>query len=434
MSAGLLLLHACVTNGDAAAMRAVPGQFFNDAEQPLYTAIMAHTLQHGRVPGMEAMVRMQPRLSAAGQQVLTTFLTLDTTETVPYYVEHLRTRHAYNAVKGLWDGLTVAQDQRNMPQVERILQEMLTGVRHGIRANTSVTLHHQARNVMIESRAARLHSGLLGASLCWPSLDAATNGMSGGEVAFIVGRPGQGKSWAAMCVAQANHLLGKKVLFVSMEMGLNQIARRWLGLMTGVNPNVIRSGHTDLEETAALMSQIESLEGEAPVHLVSGDLSKDVAGVETLIEEHQPDFVVIDALYLMSRSGLQNGYIEQWKEITAVVREVKSLALRKNLPILGTVQFNRNQGGAKSKKVMDLVDIGGADAIGMDASIVIGMQQWDAPYAETRRRMQVIKNREGDMPTFGIGFEFEPVRFPELPPEDEDAESEELSQRWGAAA
>jgi replicative DNA helicase len=190
-----------------------------------------------------------------------------------------------------------------------------------------------------------------------------------------------------------------------------------LGLMTGFNPNLIRSGMiSDLEEEA-LMYTISELTSKAPVELVSGDFSKDMGSIASLIDEHDPDIIVIDAIYLMTPSGVAHGYIKKWEALTEVIRESKKLMLRTNKPMIATVQFNRNQ-GTTSKKAMDLSDIAGADTIPQDASIVLGCRPCPEPYSRNRRALTVLKNREGDNPSLTISFEFDPVSFEELPPED----------------
>ena len=104
-------------------------------------------------------------------------------------------------------------------------------------------------------------------TLGWPTLDAATNGAMGGELVVIAGRPGMGKTYALIEMAHAAWLSGKSILFASMEMGLMQIARRWMGRLLGVNPNFIRAGQVSDWMAGAMAGAAEG-EDALRVHLM----------------------------------------------------------------------------------------------------------------------------------------------------------------------
>ena len=96
-----------------------------------------------------------------------------------------------------------------------------------------------------------------------------------------------------------------------------------------------------------------------------------------------------------------------------VVGQLKQLALRYSIPVIITVQFNRNQKGS-STSAPDLGDIAGADSIPQDASIVIGLQKAPAPYELVRRLARMMKSREGDNVDIVFNYRFEPVDFSEV--------------------
>jgi replicative DNA helicase len=74
----------------------------------------------------------------------------------------------------------------------------------------------------------------------------------------------------------------------------------------------------------------------------------------------------------------------------------------------------------------DLNDVAGSDAAPQDASLVMTSRRGRAPHAYDRRRLNLIKNREGEEGEFEIHFEFNPPRFDEVI----ETEEEELSQDW----
>ena len=95
-----------------------------------------------------------------------------------------------------------------------------------------------------------------------------------------------------------------------------------------------------------------------------------------------------------------------------VIRELKQMAIRFDIPIVLSVQFNRNQ-KKRSNKALDLGDIAGSDSIPQDASIVLGVRQGQPPFQERQRVIEGMKNREGMDATFAINFGFDPVDMSE---------------------
>ena len=122
--------------------------------------------------------------------------------------------------------------------------------------------------------------------------------------------------------------------------------------------------------------------------------------------------------------GRRGGYVSKWEAISEVVRELKSLAINRDIPIVASVQFNRNQKN-KGNKELDLGDIAGSDSIPQDASIVLGIQKGNAPFEEVTRVVEVMKNREGMTPKMATAFTFAPVDFSEIPLVEEGDEADD---------
>ena len=195
---------------------------------------------------------------------------------------------------------------------------------------------------------------------------------------------------------------------------MRQIARRWLGRSTRINPNFIRSGEIGSHPEQRMMQAIDSESDRSPVHLLSGDMKKDCGAIEEMVLEFTPSCVYVDAAYLLSPSGRKMGYISRWESISEVIRELKQIAIRYDIPVVASVQFNRNQKN-KSKKSFDLGDIAGSDSIPQDASIVLGVRDGASPNESTQRIIEVMKNREGESPRFATAFTFTPVDLSEVP-------------------
>jgi replicative DNA helicase len=354
-----------------------------------------------------------------------------------HYLDLLKKRYAYSQVNDRNPRLVEAMRARDVDGVVVVLSEMLQEARRATGGVTYSTISDQYQAVREDYREAYLNPGLRGISTGWPTLDNASNGLMGSDLVVVAGRPSMGKSWLLMQMAYAAHLQGNRVAFCSMEMSLKQIGRRWLGMATGINPNFIRAGEVGTYSEERMFLEItREAEKTNQIQLLGGDMAKSVSAVEGMVLEFQPNILFVDAAYLLTPSGRKNGYINRWESITEVVHELKMLAIRYNIPVVISVQFNRNQTN-RSKKTFDLGDIGGSDAIPQDASIVIGLRDGPTPNERCQRIAEVMKNREGDTPRFATNFTFSPVRMNEVPlieeGEDSDVRSR-TSSDYGDAA
>jgi replicative DNA helicase len=421
---GVRFLRSVIANNSVSLFRGTADRtLFLDDELPAFDAVASHVTAYGKLPSLAALALAGVTFSQDATQQ----------ETPNYFSDQLRARASYNAINGRFPSLADALKTKNISTAVTVLREMLSEASSKTGANDYSSLQIEAQRVKADYQFAKMHPGLRGVTLRWPTLNEATNGAMGGDLIVVAGRPGMGKSWMMLEMALAAHYTGRTVAFASMEMSLMQISRRMLGAMTGINPNDIRAGNLSTWAEDDLTNKISELAEDTPIHLFRGDMKKNVSGIEQMMDEFDPEILFVDAAYLLSPAARQKNGISRWESISEVVRELKQLALRKDKPIVISVQFNRNQKN-KGKKddegvAPDLGDIAGSDSIPQDASVVLGVSSWKAPFADTRRVVHVMKNREGETPRIGINFRFSPVNFDEIP-FDEEAPAPIADTSW----
>lgn len=208
-----------------------------------------------------------------------------------YYAEELSNRYAYNAVNEMHPDLADCLRTRDMRKAQSVLREMVSAIGSARRDNQYTTIEQAARGVMRVYLRAKKNPGLTGITMGWPTADEATNGMEGGDLIVLAGRPAMGKSWELIHMANSAWDAGHSVAVVSMEMGETQLTRRWLGLRTGINPNMIRSGMVATWAERRMKREITSFGRKPPVHLLSGDMNKEMGGVEEMLDEFDPDIL-----------------------------------------------------------------------------------------------------------------------------------------------
>lgn len=404
MSAGKNFLRACIEQGESRPILRAKESYFTEEELPAYQTVTHHISTYGTLPTLEVMrVANCPLPSIRG-----------TAATPDYYLDRVRQRYAYTQVNTRHPQLVECMKNQDIEGMVGTLRDMLSNAASSIESERYSTLGEELATVRDRYQQAKLNPGLQGVTFGWNTLDTLTGGAQGGDLIVVAGRPSMGKSWLLLKMAWEAWLSGKIVAFTSMEMSLLQIARRWLGLHMKVNPNFFRDGELSTYSEERMLQLIEDIQEAVQVHLLAGDMSKQVGGVESMIVEFDPDIIFVDSAYLLSPSGAKKGFVSRWESISEVVGELKGLAMQYDKPIVISVQFNRNQ-RSDSDKELDMGDIAGSDSIPQDASIVLGARKGPSPYQDIQRIIEMMKNREGETTRFATAFGFAPVNFEEVP-------------------
>lgn len=220
--------------------------------------------------------------------------------------------------------------------------------------------------------------------------------------------------------ASAAFATGASVLIVTMEMTIEQIVRRLLGLLTGVDPNLIKRGQLSTSARRRLGEYVDTIAGADRLKIFSGGMKKHVSDVDLLVQEFCPDIVFIDGIYLMSA---ENKSIRTMTErVSEVFTEAKQLSLARNIPTVVTTQYNRVAG--KKGKDGSLENIAYSDAISTHSSIILSIQEGLPGRERETRTALLIKGREGETGAFPYNYKFRPVNLDEIV-EDEDDDSAE---------
>lgn len=196
-----------------------------------------------------------------------------------------------------------------------------------------------------------------------------------------------------------------------MELLDRLFAARILGLAAGFNPNTLRTLDADFHTKQKLEHFIEANRHTQGYYLAEGNFNQTPNKIAALIDELRPDIVYIDASYLVSPNASNKA---KWEKLSEVGEDIKKIAMEYDVPIFQTMQFNRE---AEQKKTYGLANIAGGDFTGQLGSVVLGIQKGTGMFEETRRKITVSKNRDGDQTEFEINFTFTPPNFDEVNPE-----------------
>lgn len=214
-------------------------------------------------------------------------------------------------------------------------------------------------------------------------VDQNTGGIAAGDLIYLVGRLGTGKTTFALWVVSKWLQRGRRILMVSNENRADDVIAKIDSYIGGYNPIKKRTmewSEDDLHRISTVSFIASHMDGE--VYIPNRPV-QDAKEVQGLIYSYRPDIVIVDGIYLMS--GVKGD--SHWEKITTVSRNLKQIAEGEGVPILGIHQANRNAIG----KRIEIEHIAYADALAQDADLVLAVNAEE----DGSVFVEAIKNRWG---------------------------------------
>lgn len=239
----------------------------------------------------------------------------------------------------------------------------------------------------------------------WWELDEILGGLFGGRSYVFGGRPGSGKSTAALVVAMhAASESGKRALVISKEMPTVDVMGRFLARGAEVPLSEINSRSVSEQSMARIRSYIKRV-GSPPITVDARPRS--LTGITSLARAHHHrhglDVLVVDYVQLV-RTDLPSRTREQ--EVAEVSRQLKALALELDCVVVLPAQLNRGstQRADPRPTMSDLRDSGQLE---QDADAVILLHRPVDPQGKPTGQILFIvdKNRHG--PTSEISLRWQ---------------------------
>lgn len=400
MSDGLKLLAALVEGGGVESLRELREELFIGDETETFTFISRHYRRYGSLPAADTVERevgtRLPRIR----------------EPFDYYLKKVQDRRMFNLVREPFGRLRDAMRDGDIDGTRAIISELQLVNREARSITTLQDIRAAGLSVMQRYLEVQANPGLSGIPSGWGHIDNVTCGYQNGDLVAWVARPEMGKSYLLVKQALAAWEAGFSVLFVTMEMTIDQIARRFYAMHTGINPNYIKQGNLSTYAQRRMGRQIETLLHADRFNLYAGSFDKRVDEVELVIQEFRPDIVFIDGAYLM-KPGTAKRTNSRGDKVAEVFDELKTLTLTHDRPVIATTQFGRSAG--KRGKEGSLETIGYTDTVGTHSSLVFSIQSGKPPNTYSQRVIKIMKGREGEFGEFGINYKFTPMDFGEAP-------------------
>lgn len=263
-------------------------------------------------------------------------------------------------------------------------------------------------------------SELMGIPTSIPMLDEKIFGLSSPDVVVLAAGAGEGKSTLALQVAMHAGSIGKKVLYLSLEMSDRQLVTKVIASKACVHLTNFRKMRFDRRVLDRLQTTIADEVGKYDIifNQASGLSIDDIEIMSASVDAATPiDMIVLDYLQLVNIQGFK-GTREQ--EVTQISRRIKKLARKLDVPILSLSQVSR----MKDKRFYRKSDLRESGAIEQDADVVMfinrphingveGIQHQgsERTFEQNEVLLEVAKCRMGDLGKIVLRFERETANF-----------------------
>jgi replicative DNA helicase len=230
-----------------------------------------------------------------------------------------------------------------------------------------------------------------------PEIDEELDGgLRKGEFGLWLAAPEGGKSISLQNIAVNVALAGYNVALITIEMTPEQTAYRLDSSLTGIKYKGFRRAKITADELQHWADSVKRLpknrlkiigvpEG-CTCRLIEAELQK-IKGM------FNPDIILVDYAGIMSPNEGKYQSSMDWKYVGEIVRNLKGLALKLNIPIWSASQLLV---GSKEKESVSFGDIGLArQQIAAHADVCIAIVRTQQMIEMEQARLQFVKAREG---------------------------------------
>jgi hypothetical protein len=192
--------------------------------------------------------------------------------------------------------------------------------------------------------------GLLGFPTPWERLNRNIQGWVNGTLNVVTAMQNTGKTWWLCYCANHAYDLGKRVLFISLEMDVRRIQKRLDALRYKIPFRALKSCDMDEDDELAWKERVrldKSKGGVRDILLADKKLVLTVDDAVNLIADVEPHIVMIDGGYRFRSKGRDKGH---WESSAQIVADLQLAAEMTDIPWVVTTQQGDAQETGKAKR------------------------------------------------------------------------------------
>lgn len=308
---------------------------------------------------------------------------------------------------------------------ENETQEAINVIAQGLQVASADTARLRDIN-LIETWEQRIERYLLmkdtpnairGIPTGFSGLDRITSGLRPQQLITLVGEAKKGKSLITLIISNAVHNHGKVPLYISFEMSAEEQSARYDAIVAGISHTKLMRGDLTNTEIEQIRKAISIRKNMHPF-IISEDISSltTVSAIAGKIQQHKPDVLVVDGVYLMDdEQGEPKGSPQA---LTNITRSLKRLAQRYDIPIIGTTQVLSWKLGNRKSRQITADAIGYTSSFAQDSDLVIGVEA--DPDIDDQAILRVVLARTAPKGEVRIKWDWNNMDFSEVEESDHD--------------
>lgn len=242
-------------------------------------------------------------------------------------------------------------------------------------------------------------------------LDRITHGLRPQQFIVFVGEPKRGKSLFALIIGNSAHIHGKRPLFVSFEMSIEEQEARYDSFIAKVPYTRILSGDLTDSDMKRIRKSLALRRNMQPF-IFSEDTASltTVSALASKVQEYQPDLLIVDGVYLMDdEEGEPKGSPQA---LTNITRSLKRLAQRFDIPVVATTQVLSWKLNNKKTRAVTADAIGYSSSFAQDADLVLGVER--NPDIDDQAIIRVVIARSAPTGEVHIKWDWTTMEFEEI--------------------
>jgi len=415
VSNGFDLIASIIREGGHSGIKQLKPELFLRDEKPAYDLLMGYYLRHGELPPFELFARNR--------------IDLPETTNIPgrdtsfnYNFESVCQRAQYNIAV---DSSNRVQDAIKDKDINLYKEIILESLRNFSRFDPEIT-SFDASVVMEEvweeyklKEQQTLNRACTSILAGWEPLDRLVGGYGPGDLIVFSGRRGAGKSYMVARQVLRSVIKRHRVVFVTMEMTAQQMARRLAAIHLKLDPTKIKDAALSAGDRRKFNTMVDNFD-QYPIKIIEGNLNRTVTDLIAEAREYRPDIVFIDGSYLLISDD--RSIRSHWEKQASIHQSLKTqLAIGNRIPVVCSVQQNR---ASKTIKDGDGI-VAGSDVIEQLASVLVSVQKVKGN--KYRRRFNLVKNRDGPEGVFIINYIFNKLDM-DVNVEDTRKENEKMDR------
>ena len=224
-------------------------------------------------------------------------------------------------------------------------------------------------------------------------LDKLIEGFHHDELLILAARTGMGKTALALNFVNNIAISDKQtVLFVSLEMGGLELAKRLVCGRAKLNGDKLRKGFLNTEEYNRF-SDVASELSTAPLFIddTPGRSVSEISAVaRRLKRQHDLKLIVVDYIGLITPENLEEPRQEQ---VAKIARRLKLLARELHVPVLCLAQLNRQADTGRRDDYPRLSQLRESGAIEQDADVVMFIHRKDKDMSHEDAQAKALHNQ-----------------------------------------